>query len=136
MKRHIEFRAKRTDNNEWIYGDLLSPTDFMDIWEISENTGMGDRYDIDHETIGQFTGLLDKNGKKIFEGDIVLYDTSGCRKGSKNIHEVVFETRGGSGYFGIVIDHLETWQFCMEVPAKLMEVVGNIHDNSELLGEE
>lgn len=76
------------------------------------------------ETIGQYTGVTDKNGKKIFEGDIVRYN------GEKHI--VVFETRGETGYFGIKIDHIETWGFCLSVPAKLMEVIGNIHDNPEL----
>lgn len=88
-----------------------------------------------YETIGQFTGLTDKNGKKIFEGDIVRYGTNINRADNKDIHEVVFETRGSCGYFGIKISDIETWQFCLEVPAKLMEVIGNIHDNPELLRE-
>lgn len=78
------------------------------------------------ETVGQYAGLTDKNGKKIFEGDIVRYD------GEKHI--VVFETRGETGYFGIKIDRLETWNFCLSVPAKSMEVIGNIYDNPELIG--
>lgn len=88
------------------------------------------------ETAGQYTGLLDKNGTKIFEGDIVVYYTNTNRATNKEFHEVVFETRGESGYFGIKISNIETWQFCLEVPAKLMEIIGNIYDNPELIGGE
>ena len=80
--------------------------------------------------------MTDKNGVKIFEGDIVRYGTNTNRADNEEIYEVVFETRGGSGYFGIRISEIETWQLCLEVPAKLMEVIGNIHDNPELLGGE
>lgn len=77
--------------------------------------------------------MTDKNNKKIFEGDIVAYCTNTNRATNKELHEVVFEMRGESGYFGIKISNIETWGFCYEVPAKLMEVIGNIYDNPELL---
>lgn len=128
------YRGKQADNNEWICGGVVHQTDCygmkVDRWYIIDGTETND-YDIGEpirvipETIGQYTGLTDKNGKQIFEGDIVLYN------GEK--HLVVFETRGGTGYFGIKIDHIETWNFCLSVPAKLMEVIGNIHDNPELV---
>ena len=125
--REILFRGKRVDNNEWVYGFLSKSrgnNHFLSLCIDHEENGVMLSSIVEPETIGQYTGLNDKNGKKIFEGDIVRYN------GEKHI--VVFETRGETGYFGIKIDHIETWGFCLSVPAKLMEVIGNIHDNPEL----
>ena len=126
--REILFRGKRVDNNEWVYGFLSKSrgnNHFLSLCIDHEENGVMLSSIVEPETIGQYTGLTDKNGKKIFEGDIVRYN------GEKHI--VVFETRGETGYFGIKIDHIETWGFCLSVPAKLMEVIGNIHDNPELV---
>jgi len=134
--REILFRGKRLDNGDWCYGYYVSLADFNGnerhrIYERkseSELDGEGrifypDYFDVDTATIGQFTGLVDMHKNMIFEGDIVKYGSS--------IHEVVFETRNQSGYFGIRIG-CETWQFQGSVPACLMEVIGNIYDNKEL----
>ena len=75
--------------------------------------------------------LTDKNGKKIFEGDIVQYPIYQGKHRETDIHTVVFERRLGSAYFGITMDDIETWYFCCSVPSKLMEVIGNIHDKKE-----
>ena len=144
--REFFFRGKRTDNGEWVCGYYTKARYFLNKKEMHiifepdveafphcEFTGYEE---VLPETVGQYTGLTDKNGTKIFEGDIVLYGTNTNRAKNKETHEVVFETRGESGYFGIRISEIETWQFCLEVPAKLMEVIGNIHDNPELLGGE
>lgn len=122
--REILFRGKRADNNEWITGYMYRISENLNpfIMLIGKN---GESREIIPETVGQYAGLTDKNDAKIFEGDIVRYN------GEKHI--VVFETRGETGYFGIKIDHIETWGFCLSVPAKLMEVIGNIHDNPELV---
>lgn len=118
--REILFRGKRVNNGEWIYGDLLTPTDIMNVWEISENTGMGDRYDIDPETVGQYTGLTDKNGKKMFEGDII-------KDRFDDIGQIEYKPK----YVAFIIQGWETG-FAFWVK-KDIEVIGNIHDNPELL---
>ncbi len=128
MNEKLLSRGKRKDNGEWITGYYVKIPNKANklnkechiIFDLDGRIGC-----IIPETLGSCTGRIDKNGKKIFEGDIVDYN------GTK--HEVIFETRF-SAYFGIKISHIETWQFCLEVPAKLMEVVGNIHDNPELIG--
>ncbi len=132
--REILFRGKRTDNGEWETGSLVvirGGCSDEQIYIADKMTGYNTP--VLKKTVGQYTGLTDKNGEKIFEGDIVVYCTNASRTTNKEFHEVVFETRGESGYFGIKISNIETWQFCLEVPARLMEVIGNIYDNPELL---
>lgn len=134
--REILFRAKRLDNGEWIYGDLLTPTDIMDVWEISENTGMGDRYEIDPETVGQYTGLKDKNGNKIFEGDIVQYE---IEYATEPIHSVVEYCADKFNYPAFDLknhDYEANGLQCAHEESVVCEVIGNIHDNSTLLGDE
>lgn len=138
--REVLFRGKRIDNGEWIYGGLLTPTDIMDVWEISENTGMGDRYEIDPDTIGQYTGLKDKNGKKVFEGDIVyargysekfVYAKVNIGKFSGGC-ETCCCTAGN--YMGVFLEFSNGYEenilsdFFDDI-----EVVNNIHDNPELM---
>lgn len=124
--REILFRGKRIDNGEWETGSLVvirGGCHDEKFYIADKMTGYNTP--VIPETIGQYIGLTDKNGNKIFEGDIVEYNGT--------IHEVDFETRCYTAYFGIKISHIETWQFCLEVPSKLMKIIGNIHDNPELL---
>ena len=122
--REILFRGKREDTDEWIYGDLLTSTDIVNCTEIAENTGMGDRYDVIPETVGQYTGLTDRTGKKIFEGDILKL---------KDYHHerIVYVFWGyiGSWFYG---GDGYSDEYIFNSSGK--EVIGNIYDNPELLG--
>ena len=134
--REILFRAKRLDNGEWIYGDLLTPTDIMDVWEISENTGMGDRYEIDPETVGQYTGLKDRNGNKIFEGDIIQYQPEYA---TEPIHSVVEYCADKFNYPAFDLknhDYEANGLQCAHEEGVGCEVIGNIHEYLELLESE
>ena len=124
--REILFRGKRVDNGKWMYGDLLTKgIDFDYAIRVhgANELESSDIAVIDPETVGQFTGLTDKNGKMIFEGDIVAFNDT--------MHKVVFEQRCDSAYFGIVMGDNETWVLGGSVQGYMLEVVGNIHDSEE-----
>jgi uncharacterized phage protein (TIGR01671 family) len=126
--REILFRGKRTDTKEWIEG-VAFPHDNDKVTMFRQHSidGILVGKEVDPETVGQFTGLTDKHGIKIFEGDIVRYNGT--------IHKVIFCTINGSAFFGITMpDRGEIWNFDGITCANKMEVIGNIHDNPELLG--
>ena len=118
--REILFRGKRV-NGEWKYGNLLVAGAHKDVCYIMEFAEQ--HYRVETETVGQYTGVKDKNGKMIFEGDIVAFN--------RDIHKVVFEQRCDSAYFGIVIGNNETWALGGSVQGYMLEVIGNIYDNKE-----
>lgn len=120
--REILFRGKCTDNGEWITDSETYIKDGDGTWLSCENLIV---VTVIPETVGQYTGLTDKNGVKIFEGDIVRYGDT--------IHQVVFEQRNTTAYFGLVYSEIETMPFGHYQDLKQIEVIGNIHDNPELL---
>ena len=134
--REILFRGKRVDNGEWVEGYYVHQYGADMIYipdEVSGEYGF-EYYHINPETIGQYTGLCDKNGKKIFEGDIcqdehcVVLVLWKSHKWCCKVLKGCVLSRGNSF-------PLEHWDNCPENGNRQLEVIGNIHDNPELLKE-
>ena len=137
--REILFRGKRMDNGEWVEG-WYQPETTIKHWNGSQETvGVTIAYKVeegfledtlvDPPTVGQYTGLTDKNGKRIFEWDIV--------KTSDITHEGVIQIPGESFEIAMrkgcwVMVAGEDWDF-LETNHECIQVIGNIHDNPELL---
>ena len=143
--RDILFRGKRTDNGEWEYGDLwCNPYGKRVVCIVSPINGQGttDGNEVDPETVGQYTGMKDKNGKKIFEGDIVrLTDEHNEMEWTA---VVVFGNPNGDYNWGWQLNAVEEFDgnkdillwVDMEESGAYCEIIGNIHDNPELIGGE
>ncbi len=139
--REILFRGKRTDNGEWVEGyyefgyssENEEPTHYM--WVLNHTEKYGEIFIVIPETVGQYTGLTDRNGKKIFEGDIVKREYT-LRHGE------IKKTR--ETQIGVVVYSNRDCGFQVEKKCNLrkpwdgdtIEVIGNIHDNPELLRED
>lgn len=132
--REILFRGKRLDNGEWVYGYYvhIGPVSCQRAYIIPEYASAIYVKEVDPSTVDQYTGLMDKNDKRIFEGDIVSTDIArpylivefrdGCFMFNCN--------DGGKDYYDIMLPILEDAQ----TEYKYGEIIGNIHDNPELLG--
>lgn len=137
--RKIVFRGKSKRNGEWLYGDLVRSFDMKRSAILVNDKTTYDECEVDAETVGQFTGLHDKNGKEIYEGDIVSYDdTPYCPYGNKYKGEVVV-------YRGAwCVKHYEAWcdeyfystLFSDNFANHKTVIIGNIYDNIEKGGEE
>lgn len=143
MNREILFRGKSLDDNQWIYGNLIrregnSPvvetSDSYICYYISEIDFDGRTIEVDSGTIGQYIGIKDKDGNKIFEGDVVQYDD-----------------RPYNAYASLIIGEVKHWRdnwiidecngifpskfpiFSDDFVEKKSTVLGNIFDNPEMV---
>ncbi len=128
MNREIKFRGKDFLKEEWVYGDLVKTKNFVAIKRTN-----GDYFhptQVSPNTVGQYTGLKDKDGREIYEGDILQY--IGKRRDNMNKvyrRKVVFH----EGMFALLSKELPVYSalnyHCMEDGRSAWSVIGNIHDN-------
>lgn len=134
MNREITFRGKELIHNKWIYGGLAEDKYENAVILPKNNWQKGGC--VNKDTIGQFTGLYDKNGREIYEGDILLFRIDIFT--SKPI-AVVFHN-GAFGYFytGDFVSFVgnTNFKFCINGSDESFQIIGNIHDNPELIKEE
>ena len=120
------FRGKRTDNGNWVQGSVFTRINDVYIIPLPIITS---KSEVDPATVGQYTGLVDKNGKKIFEGDIVE-----CWSEGVNAQGTVQQRKDGMWIIYPAWQKTIMWGLCPDEYCKTtVEVIGNIHDNPELL---
>lgn len=137
-RREIKFRGFSADSNKWIYGYLNRP--FDDITQIIEKipSNASQMSLVVNGSEGQFTGLFDKNGKEIYEGDIFSYIHNESCWECNFIGDVVWIKSESS--FGMRTDkNCDTFTSDSDIQKKILnylEVIGNIYENSNLLKNE
>lgn len=124
--RELLFRGKRIDNGEWVYGDFIHRKIWYSKVAVIRRDDSGfdnySEFEVDPETVGQYTGLTDKNGTKIFEGDIVCFAYDSVGKITWEDTEAKFAVRWDN-----YVRDFDSFY------GKELTVIGNIHDNPESL---
>lgn len=141
--REILFRGKNKETNIWVYGsyDCIDDRGYILFMGRFDSVYFPSSIEVKTETVGQFTGLYDKNRKRIFDGDIVSIKT----KNIPTIAEVIW-----TAYYGVLYEIIEKGDIDFKgirVSAqdfnvsdydfydKYIEIIGNIHDNPELINK-
>ena len=110
-------------DGEWVFGYIYTDLGAMKIRQFEPDRPECNDYEVDPETVGQYTGLTDKNGKRIFEGDIVDYISS----------DVIGNPKTGT----IIVEDMTDYDTMIYLNhSDELQIIGNIHDNPELLGGE
>ena len=145
--REILFRGKDTTSGVFVYGDLVrgvrKQKGLAFIWSEDDLSPLYIyEHNVDPETVGQFTGMTDKNGKKIFEGDIIHAHYANAPK-ADFVEQVVFCDGRFCSLFSTIDGSGKMWSALpfsaphikkdKSIYMEWCEVIGNIHDNPELL---
>ena len=137
--REILFRGKRTENGEWVYGEyfglcaVANDDGEVALKYLIHQSNDEPLYSVDAETVGQYTGLTDKNGKKIFEGDIVRYRPEYWCEPKLSVVEYCADKWNYPAFDLKDHDYEANGLQCAHEEGGL-EVIGTIYDNPELLG--
>ena len=125
--RIIKFRSKKPSNGDWVYGSLVSSKDIEPAIYFQTGNGTVKTMDwvyVKGDTVGQFTSLYDKNGKEIYEGDILKVQGT----------DEKIEVRFVRGVFAFLWNGDLDEEAPINAPTQeWAEVIGNIHDNPTLL---
>ena len=120
--RTIKFRGESILTDEWLYGDLVHSADNKRFGILVNDKGSYDECEVAPETVGQFTGLYDCDGKEIYEGNIL------------DFNGLTVEVRFVRGVFAFLANGNLDEELCGDCRTDLFaKVIGNIHDNPELL---
>lgn len=144
MQREIKFRGKRVDNGEWVYGYLIEcgvsgkAYIFPNGWDVDESERIGEEgclrlitFEVIPETVGQYTGLKDKNGKEIYEGDIIEY----VYREHVEIYRAPIKYESDRFIADWINNSVLKKDVHFWTTERKIQVIGNIHDNPELLGK-
>lgn len=132
--REIKFRGLDRSTGKWAYGGLMIFKDGTVTMGVDEMDDKIITSPVDPETVGQYTGLKDKNGVEIYEGDILQYPNEKCIGVVKfGIFSCLIggdDWNGGNGFY---LDRIDQYNQSGLMDCKNLTIIGNIHQNPELL---
>lgn len=127
--REIEFRGKRIDNGEWVYGSLVQNEYWTEIWVYHPQEGQETFHNVDKSTVGQYTGVFDCREKKVYEDDILE-----CTEFEGDEKYTCVVSKDNTSSIPVDFDGRDTMMALKDVGYRVglkFSVIGNIHDNPE-----